>query len=241
MFKRDEVYDVLVQLAGDSIRRLLKNNKAMPSSPTTDPLKNILKKRKRDERFQNAFRLNEHEALMDMIQVHYIYNDPKIPTAEQRIEYPGTLYLSDNFITFKSKEIINMQTDQPVCTFILPLYSITKFERINNQTYESALVLTTWHKMEHMVLVKAEKTESEAFCELLKTNLGNNVVRIKSNLKAFLMTCKSEEMIKSPQIQIVEPIGGLGLDFGYKSDVNEEKDKKKLNSWKGYFKGKRFR
>ncbi|KAI8882932.1 TBC-domain-containing protein [Backusella circina FSU 941] len=247
MFKRDEVYDVLVQLAGDSIRRLLKNNKtATSTSPplttstspplTTDPLKNILKKRKRDERFQNAFRLNEQEALVDMIQVHYIHKDPKIPNIEQRIEYPGTLYLSNNFITFKSREVINLQTDQPVCTFILPLYSITKFERINNQTYESALVLTTWHKMEHMILVKAEKTESEAFCELLKRNLGKNVVRIKSSLKTFLMTCKSEEMLKSPQIQIEEPIGGLGLQFGYKSDVNEEKDTKKLNTWKWYFK-----
>lgn len=62
---------------------------------------------------------------------------------------------------------------------------------------------------------------------------------MKECLRPFLTTCKSEELLQTPDgpIHITEPIGGLGLQFGYKSDATEEKDDKKTQSWIKYFKG----
>lgn len=63
---------------------------------------------------------------------------------------------------------------------------------------------------------------------------------MKGSLKSFLSTCKSEELFQTPEgpIHIPEPIGGLGLQFGYKSDTTEKKDSKKVNTWMNYFEGK---
>lgn len=63
---------------------------------------------------------------------------------------------------------------------------------------------------------------------------------MKESLKSFLTTCKSEELLQTPEgpIHINEPIGGLGLQFGYKSDTTEENDYKKVKSWMDYFESK---
>ncbi|KAI8064867.1 rab-GTPase-TBC domain-containing protein [Gilbertella persicaria] len=51
------------------------------------------------------------------------------------------------------------------------------------------------------------------------------------------MTCKSEEILETPEgpIYIQDAIGGLGLQFGYRSDATEVKDEKKLRIWTRYF------
>jgi hypothetical protein len=74
---------------------------------------------------------------------------------------------------------------------------------------------------------------------LLKVGLQANVDQMKGSLRKFLMTCKSEELLQTPEgpIHIENPIGGLGLQFGYRSDTTEEKDTKKLQSWTNYFEG----
>lgn len=63
---------------------------------------------------------------------------------------------------------------------------------------------------------------------------------MKGSLKLFLATCKSEELLQTPEgpIHISNSIGGLGLQFGYKSDATEEKDNEKVADWMEYFEGK---
>jgi hypothetical protein len=60
---------------------------------------------------------------------------------------------------------------------------------------------------------------------------------MKKSLRPFLMTCKSEELLQTADgpIHITDIIGGLALQFGYKSDATEVKDHKKLNIWLNYF------
>lgn len=87
---------------------------------------------------------------------------------------------------------------------------------------------------------QAEKTACEKFCDSLKEGLQTNVVKMKGSLRGFLETCKSEELLETSDsiIHVRKPIGGLGLQFGYRSDTTEEKDNKKLQSWIKYFHGK---
>ncbi|KAI8990038.1 rab-GTPase-TBC domain-containing protein [Pilobolus umbonatus] len=60
---------------------------------------------------------------------------------------------------------------------------------------------------------------------------------MKTLLKPFLMTCKSEELLQSEDsVQKVNNVqGGLGLIYGYKSDDIPAKDERKLNFWRSYF------
>lgn len=267
MFKRDEVYDLLVQLTGDSVHRLLKNSHSnalksssseqltvndklisnherrpseLASLSTNNPLKHVLEHRKRNENFRQLFRLPEEEELIDTINVCYMFDLEPSAFRETlgKIRHPGRLHQSQNFLAFESFDKISTnEHDRPLCTFILPLYTITRFERINNNTYKSALLFKTWHKMTHVLKVEAEKTACEQFCDTLKNGLEVNMSRMKSVLRPFLMTCKSEETLDGP-IHVKDTIGGLGLQYGYHSDAIEVKDHKKLNIWKNYFNGK---
>ncbi|KAI9249160.1 rab-GTPase-TBC domain-containing protein [Phascolomyces articulosus] len=57
-------------------------------------------------------------------------------------------------------------------------------------------------------------------------------------LRAFLATCESENMLKEEQNLVdvsTESIGGLGIDFGYPGDARKAKDRSKMKLWKKYF------
>ncbi|KAI9493697.1 rab-GTPase-TBC domain-containing protein [Zychaea mexicana] len=57
-------------------------------------------------------------------------------------------------------------------------------------------------------------------------------------LGAFLATCESENLLNEEQKLIdvtTEPIGGLGVQFGYPGDARKAKDKSKMKLWKKYF------
>lgn len=73
----------------------------------------------------------------------------------------------------------------------------------------------------------------------MKLGLQSNVAQMKGLLRKFLVTCKSEELLETRggPIHVEHPIGGLGLQFGYRSDTTKEKDAKKLQSWTKYFEG----
>ncbi|KAI8085278.1 rab-GTPase-TBC domain-containing protein [Thamnidium elegans] len=263
-----EVYDLLVQLTGDSVHRLLKSSNSnafkaesidrspspafddkrlsdVYSSSPNNPLKNILQYRKKNETFRQLFRLPESEQVIDEISVCYMCDTDPDDTTKRHMSilvrkhmYPGTLYLSQNFLAFESSDISSMTAiGKSQFSFILPLYTVTRFERINDDHHKTALSLRTWHKMLHYLKVDAEKTVCEKFCESLKLGLEANIVKMKESLRLFLATCKSEELLQTPEgpIHIFEPIGGLGLQFGYKSDSTENVDSSKTQSWIKYF------
>jgi hypothetical protein len=125
-----------------------------------NPLKNVLQHRKRNQDFRHTFRLPEGEEVVDEISVCYMFESEPSPTPVnpamlvRRNTYHGTLYQSQNFLAFQSTEVASMtEMGKSHYSFILPLYTITKFERINNDAYKSALCFRTWHKMEHILKV----------------------------------------------------------------------------------------
>lgn len=195
MFNRDEVYDLLVQLTGDSVHRLLKSsnsnafkgdsNDRSPSpaldekrlisetpysSSPNNPLKNVLQHRKKNETFRQLFRLPESEHVLNEINVCYMCDtDPDVTTKSpmsmlvRKNMYPGTLYLSQNYLAFESNEVSSMlEMGKSHFSFILPLYTVTRFERINDD-YKTALVFKTWHKMLHYLKVDVSIYRKEPY------------------------------------------------------------------------------
>lgn len=61
--------------------------------------------------------------------------------------------------------------------------------------------------------------------------------------KEFLKTCESEQLVQEEYnlIDVTDPIGGLGVRFGYPGDAKKSKDKAKTQLWRKYFSGKSHR
>ncbi|KAI8877042.1 TBC-domain-containing protein [Backusella circina FSU 941] len=232
LFKREEMYQLLLQLTGQSIHRVLKNSDSPaltnkpPAISTEKPigqaenksyaLRSILEKRKYNQDLQFQFRLSHEEEILDTLEVSY-FNEKEADiitrSAYQKIEFPGTLYQTTHFLIFQSDEKLST-SEQPICSFVLPFYAIIKCEK-NNNLFEFS-----------------ERTVYAAFCDTLKEGLQRDKPETEILLKKCLETCKSENIMSSTaNIQC-----GLGDVFGYISDMNQEVNDKKINSWKWYFK-----
>ncbi|CAO3670069.1 unnamed protein product [Umbelopsis ramanniana] len=266
LFRRDETYDVLVQLTGLAIERLLTNTgtraPGTPSSPhllgntpgspspsksatttseslLTAPLRIRMEAQKRNEAFAKQFRLPLTETLHETVNVLCIR--PNEREGRKTDVYQGTVYLSDSFVAFESADRQPApQQYSPACWFVMPLFTIRRVERLNSGSYAYSLSLTTWHKMEIIFDLQAEKVECEQFCSILKANLKNQVDLMK-RLKPFLATCWSEFLLKQSSAWPTDdngPLrGGLGLQFGFPGDVRELQDRDKMGMWKQYFEG----
>ncbi|KAF7724455.1 hypothetical protein EC973_000964 [Apophysomyces ossiformis] len=266
MFRRDEVYDLLVQLTGQAMLRLLKNTGADAPGASNDasfeapspflqrsgalptetsdsrqlinPLKQDLAAKKRNENFCFHFRLPLTEELVDALDVDYTKVGAVNYDQHERTHYRGRAYMSQTFLAFESESRLpKPQQHQPTCSLVLPLYTIKRVERLNTGSYTSALSVTTWHKMEHIFQLHAHKTACEQFCDNLRNMLESQMPRMK-RLKPFLATCESERLLEGEVHQLVdvdEPRGGLGIQFGYPGDARRSKDRHKMKLWRQYF------
>lgn len=170
---------MLVQLTGLAMQRLLKSTaleqspggdisidirdsdidaaseKSMPSHLSSadvrklmQPLKNDLAAQKRDERFRARFRLPiTQQLLMNVAAVQVV----ETPALNQEGEvnttlYHGRLCLSDAFLTFNATER-GVYFDS-----ILPLYTIRRVERINDNTNAFSIKIVNWHQ--HQILFR---------------------------------------------------------------------------------------
>lgn len=137
-------------------------------------LKDVLQHRKRNETFRQLFRLPDGEEVIDEINVCYMcHMDPdnktKLSAAAlvRKNMYPGKLYQSQNFLAFQSGDVASMtEPGKSHYSFILPLYTITRFERINGDHHRSALSFKTWHKMLHYLQVDVSKLLLEWYYKL---------------------------------------------------------------------------
>lgn len=164
MFKRDDVYDILVQLTGQAMQRWLKNGTSASGEghernygQLVIPLKKDLATRKRNELYNARFRLPASEHLINGMDATYVKEasqerDPiflsQVPPGV--VHLIGRVYISQTFLAFESEERLPApQQHLPVCKAVFPLYTIKRVERINQGAYTSGVALTTWHKMEH--------------------------------------------------------------------------------------------
>ncbi|KAI8144429.1 hypothetical protein BJV82DRAFT_67640 [Fennellomyces sp. T-0311] len=266
MFRRDEVYDLLVQLAGQAMLRVLRNAGGdAPGHSTSDPsnspiserdrsirspestssgfvspLKHDLAAQKRNMDLCLHFKLPLTEKLV-MNEINVGYTSGSVPTSVlENNYYPGHLYLSESFLSFESiNRQVPPQQHLPLCSLVLPLYTIKRVERLSSGSYATSLSITTWHKMEHVFHLHVHKTICEQFCGALGKQLSHHRVNMKK-LRPFLETCESENMLNAEHNLVdvsTEPMGGLGVQFGYPGDARKAKDKSKMKLWRKYFQG----
>ncbi|KAL0074734.1 rab-GTPase-TBC domain-containing protein [Phycomyces blakesleeanus] len=220
------------------------------SGQLISPLKHDLAAQKRNTSFCLHFRLPLEEQLVDALEADYTQkppshtqqSHPRITStnrAERRLENKcrGRIYLSETFLAYESQERLpHPQQHQPFCWFVLPLYTIKRVDRVSTGSYTTLSVIT-WHKMEHIFELDALKTACEIFCNALRNHLKSQTGVIKK-LKQFLTTCESEQLVSTKSNQLVDvddPVGGLGMKFGYPGDARKSKDRSKLNLWRQYF------
>ncbi|RCH93346.1 hypothetical protein CU098_002570, partial [Rhizopus stolonifer] len=250
MFKRDEVYDLLIELTGQAMQRWLKSSRMNDPGASTDtnflasqqrpastksshtytiPFKQDLEAQRRDQAFCIRFRLPQDQQLLTGIDTTF----SKMASNEREsifltqvppghVHMAGRLYLSQTFITFESNQKLpEPQESQALCKLILPFYSIKRVEKIYSGAYTSGLALVTLHKIEHTFTLHAEKNDCEKFCEQLKDLLLKQVPVFKK-VKPFLSNYESEHLFQSD----IVTKAGLGKDFGYPEDLKRSKDKK---------------
>jgi TBC1 domain family member 8/9 len=179
------------------------NNSESPLSPMVPPLRKGLEERKRDKEFQMFFNLPATEHLMEECICEF-------STTEMKEFLNGKLQLSEGYLTFVTDDVKS-------CSFVLPLYTVRRVERLNSRTHHFALSALNWHQMKLTLHINGHKL-AEKFCNTLRDNLKNQVRHMK-NLRSFLSTCFSEALLVDPKKDI--STGGLGLIFGFPGDAKK--------------------
>ncbi|KAJ3007930.1 hypothetical protein HKX48_008865 [Thoreauomyces humboldtii] len=235
LFHRDETFDLLEHLTNLAMQKLLKNTSTDPApglslqgqvlpnlgvvataralTSGTRPLKQNFEEAKRNARFQAAFNLPTNEALIEEISAVCQISGTKS-------SFSGRLSLSDTYLCFIS-------TAKYQCYLVLPFYAIMRVEKINTQV--STIAITVRHQLKLVFQMTSDKAASDKVCSTLRDRLQAHVGLMKQ-LKPFLATCPSEELLNGKEVVV----GGLGLKYGY-VDGKRASEKNKLRYWVSYF------
>ncbi|KAK9459287.1 rab-GTPase-TBC domain-containing protein [Lipomyces oligophaga] len=179
----------------------------------------------KDMIFQQTYRLPPNSTLEASISV-------ELSIDASTVLIPGQLFLSEDHLVFDSIEPRS-------CSFVMPLVSMKRVERLASETYLFALLIETLHGQKFSLQFIGLRGQIQDFCERLIENLKRN----KSNfrvLREFLSTLYSEFMMADrrgiPKENIpIAPSGGLGQLFSYPGDARKLRDKTKLRLWAEYF------
>ncbi|CAN6596619.1 GTPase-activating protein GYP2 [Trichomonascus vanleenenianus] len=194
------------------------------------------RKKSRDEVFRDEFNLPPSESLMDEVSAEISIVSPTVSNLQSsspshgNVVYQGKLYISESFLVFESA------TDYRNCSFVLPLITIKRVERLPSKSYIFALSIHMYHSLSIVIQFIGLRSHCESFCTLLKTNLKSNMPLIKQ-LKPILATCYSEYLINSfieGRTDLKPPKGGLGQMFRYPGDPRKLRDKSKMRLWLEY-------
>ncbi|KAG0165214.1 hypothetical protein DFQ30_008822 [Apophysomyces sp. BC1015] len=265
LFKRDEVYEILVQLTGLAMQRLLKNTaleqspggeisidirdsdidaisdkdltignmSALPASKIRElvqPLKTNLAAQKRDESFRARFRLPITECLLQSVDaIHPVEEQSDILNEKKTLIYSGQLYLSESFLAFKSTEKGRFLEN------VLPLYTIRRVEKLNNQAHPFSIKIVNWHQKNSIFHINVPKEQYDSFSRDLTSNLRKQIKLMKM-MKQFLATCPSEALAADKDLEEIDKVpGGLGLAFGFPGDAKKLRDRTKMKLWRKFY------
>ena len=130
---------------------LLANNNNSGGGLFVNPLKHDLAAQKRNMDLCLHFKLPLTEKLiMEEIQVGYTSGTISSTVLENGY-YPGHLYLTESYMSFESMNKQGPpQQHLPICSLVLPLYTVKRVERLSSGSYATSLSVTTWHGMEHI-------------------------------------------------------------------------------------------
>lgn len=205
-----------------------------------------------DDLFRDEFNLPVSESLMDRCQAQVAIVPAEISSktrkdTKERTSVPadvtyyiGTIYLSESFLVFMSKQderdIIKLPHGRS-CGFVLSLLTIAKVERLPSKSSSFSLAIHLYHGLVIVLEFTGGKGQGEHFSNLLKDNLKSNLSLVKP-CKDFLATLYSEFLASSidarPNSANQEPESGLGQLFGYPGDPRLLRDRSKLRLWYEY-------
>ncbi|PWA03625.1 hypothetical protein BB558_000207 [Smittium angustum] len=225
LFKRDEAYEIILQLTTNVVKKILQNSEATTSSQTEDFLslttstststpENInstsqqigigkksliqnIAQQKVDAEFSSHFGIPKSETLICSLK------DTKFAPSNQLRVFNGPLSISTNYLTYSSP-------DYKGCKIVIPFSAVHRIERftIKDAKIKSGLeiVITTWHKSTLKFSIYNNAVMCDKWCEYLKILLKKSSTtqaeyrKFGSKcwpfaLKPFLKTLESETMI----------------------------------------------
>jgi hypothetical protein len=193
-------------------------------------------------------------------------------TGERGSHYLGKLHLSESYLSFTTQTTSFLPTASTSAStaftgqthgagssgngFTIPLSAIRRVERLNSQSFEFALAITTWNgspapepgAIRRLTLqLSGSKYACERFCDALKKGLREGVGDV-AKMRKVVSECYSEYLItneykkdkpdtgKDPIIK-QPPDAGLGMVFRYPGDAKKLRDRSKMRLWTIYMKG----
>lgn len=190
--------------------------------------------------------------------------------------YDGRLHLSEQYLCFSTtsssytpssslgaSSVFTGQTHGagPAGNgFTVPLCAIRRVERLQSQTHEFALSLTTWSGQagskasasdaqppprKFTVELIGSRQQCERFCDGLKKGLRAGTKDL-TNLRRVSAECYSEYFLTSDDGKAAQDVGqgsvkerqppdaGLGMIFKYPGDARKLRDKSKMRLWREY-------
>ncbi|KAI0475943.1 GTPase activating protein [Xylariaceae sp. FL0804] len=184
--------------------------------------------------------------------------------------YAGRLHLSESYICFSTTPSSFLQSASTSTSsaftgqthgggpsgngFTFPLCAIRRVERLNSQSFQFSLAITTWNGISQelakdkdalkdkkdlreqriTIQLAGSRHACERFCDGLKKGLRNAVGHV-GKLKRIVAECYSEYLLRpEDQKNAPAPDAGLGMFFRYPGDAKKLRDRAKMRLWAEY-------
>ncbi|KAI0013759.1 GTPase activating protein [Xylariaceae sp. FL0662B] len=224
--------------------------------------------------FQSQFRLPSSQTPLYEIPAELTIPPSNVTHGDKERDrgwhYAGKLHLSEAYICFSTTPTSFLQTattsNSAAFTgqthgggpsgngFTFPLCAIRRVERLNSQSFQFALAITTWNGItqemakdkdaqkdkkdfrEQRITIQlaGSRQACERFCDGLKKGLRNAVGNV-GRLKKVVAECYSEYLLRPDDKKNVSPPdAGLGMVFRYPGDPKKLRDRAKMRLWAEY-------
>ncbi|KAF6795930.1 TBC domain-containing protein [Colletotrichum sojae] len=228
--------------------------------------------------FQNQFRLPSTQTPLYEINAELTIPPPNATYGEKDHDrgyhYAGKLHLSEAYMCFSTTPSSFAQSASTSTSsaftgqthgggpsgngFTFPLCAIRRVERLNSQTFQFALAITTWNGIsqqkdkdkdkegaadkdkkdnrEQRITIHLAGTRQgcERFCDGLKKGLRAGVGNV-TKYKKVVGECYSEYLLRSDDKKNASPPdAGLGMIFRYPGDAKKLRDRAKMRLWAEY-------
>ncbi|WYZ39432.1 hypothetical protein EsH8_III_001346 [Colletotrichum jinshuiense] len=227
--------------------------------------------------FQNQFRLPSTQT--PLVEINAELTIPPANATyggkdhDRGYHYAGKLHLSEGYMCFSTTPSSFVQSASTSTSsaftgqthgggpsgngFAFPLCAIRRVERLNSQTFQFALAITTWNGINQKDKDKDKETAAdkdkkdnreqritihlagtrqgcERFCDGLKKGLRAGVGNV-GKYKKVVGECYSEYLLRSDDKKNASPPdAGLGMLFRYPGDAKKLRDRAKMRLWAEY-------
>ncbi|ROT35378.1 GTPase-activating protein GYP2 [Sodiomyces alkalinus F11] len=223
--------------------------------------------------FQSQFRLSSSQNPLYEINAELTIPPPNATQGDRDSDrgyhYAGKLHLSEAYLCFSTTPSSFVRSANTATSsvftgqthgagpsgngFTFPLCAIRKVERLNSQSFQFALAITTWNSFlsvtgkenpptdkknlreQRITLHLADTRHAcERFCDGLKKGLRAAVGNV-GRLRKVVAECYSEHLLRPEEKKDASPPdAGLGMMFRYPGDPKKLRDRAKMRLWAEY-------